>query len=291
MKDTFSKDHLPLIDRVVHGNCSPRDNWELARDMLMKDGHTHKSAIELALLRRGAMQGDAWSMCQLARECWKQQESITNDNGGAKSNLVAEAISWWVRACRQNDQGAIWDTGNYNILATINNYRTTDGEYADIEMKCALLTEYYLTDLGKSPWNSQTDSEKIERLHRLNNVCSSILGIPTPQLFFVHDLECRGAIVDGVATWRDKVEIRYPLLDNYERLIQVYFHEVGHIVVFFMWISSEEIAQRLRKIYGISPERATKWQETPPAGELPFSEKDPDTLSYGVYTAWAVLFA
>ena len=47
---------------------------------------------------------------------------------------------------------------------------------------------------------------------------------------------------------------------------------------------------KLKEIYGVTDERIASWHEGKMGYEVPTSEEDPDTLSYGVYTLWATFF-
>ncbi len=296
MRVVFSKSNLPLIERVVHEECTPRDNWTLMRTMIDNKSMTHQPAVELLVLERGAYRRDAWSMCQLARTRFYMANNIkgnTEPERAAAGALFAEAVSWWTKAARVSDKGACEDLKSYNLLPYIYSFKTGAGSYADIEMKCALLAEYTLTDLGLHPWHTQSEREKLDRYSILNERASEILNIKVPYLKFVSGLTLGGRIIDGCACYGDgTLSIRHELIDSYERLLQVFFHEIGHFVVFSMWNGAENAARENRSIYGITDEHAALWYDENYRHEgLPQTELDPDTLSYGVYTDWAVLFA
>ena len=81
-------------------------------------------------------------------------------------------------------------------------------------------------------------------------------------------------------------------MDDYERLIEVIFHEIGHIVCFALQVEkSKGESDKLKKKYGVSDERIDSWDQQIIGYEVVTSEEDPDTLSYGTYTNWAILFA
>ena len=96
-------------------------------------------------------------------------------------------------------------------------------------------------------------------------------------------------IVDGLAHWDYRISIRAELLNDYERLIEVLFHELGHQVVFEI-IRNNENSNMLKQIYGITDGRIASWNNQEMGYEVPTTEEDPDTLSYGVYTMWATFF-
>ena len=96
-------------------------------------------------------------------------------------------------------------------------------------------------------------------------------------------------IVDGLAHWDYRISIRQEILDDFERLIEVLFHELGHMVAFEI-IRNTENSNNLKEIYGITDERIASWNKQEMGYEVVTSEEDPDTLSYGVYTLWATFF-
>ena len=97
-------------------------------------------------------------------------------------------------------------------------------------------------------------------------------------------------MVDGLAGWDWKITVREELLSDFERLIEVLFHELGHIVTFEIRKRSEE-GEHLKGVFGISDERIRSWEQNEMGYEVVTAEEDPDTLSYGVYTLWAAFFA
>ena len=119
-------------------------------------------------------------------------------------------------------------------------------------------------------------------------VCQ-ILKIPQIKVEFTPNLTFNGMIVDGLAHWDCRISIRAELLNDYERLIEVLFHEFGHQVVFEITRNNEN-SNMLREIYGITDGRIASWNNQEMGYEVPTTEEDPDTLSYGVYTMWATFF-
>lgn len=287
MNIIFKKSNLPAIDKVIHHNASGNENWQLAANILMGNDFStnHESAV--MLLERGAYAGDVWSMCQLARELYY-----------SFSDRLAAALSWWHKAAAKKDAGALADLEllDKEIYEKIKNWCPKEmSDYAVIELRCALMTEYILTRIGRDCWNELPREERVSRVEQLFREASVILGVDETAVVFKPSLlfERNGVIeyADGMAHWEGFVEIKEQLLDSYERLIQVIFHEIGHIVVFSMWNSSDPRALRLRKIYGISEQRVNDWYRNADGICVPVIEEDPDTLSYGVYTTWGVYFA
>lgn len=280
MKNVFKKSHIPFLKRVLHGEGNGRDNWVIARTMQDEDGLGHQLSAEIMLLSRGANQGDAWSMCELARTYFNCCDDL----------FLPQALSLWKGAVLQNDKGAIYDVCNLPICERILSYKAYDeSEYKSIEMKCALLAEYYLTKLGACPWQDAALFERKCRCVNLINALCPILQIPEIQLDFDPDLTFDGMVVDGLALWDYKISIREAVLDDFERLIVVLFHELGHMVVFEI-MRNTELSSRLKEIYGITDERIESWNKKEMGYEVITSEEDPDTLSYGVYTLWATFF-
>ena len=66
-------------------------------------------------------------------------------------------------------------------------------------------------------------------------------------------------------------------------------HELGHIVTFEMMRGGAN-GKRLQELYGITDERMDSWRRNEQGYEVPTSEEDPDTLSYGVYLMWGTFF-
>ena len=280
MNIIFKKSSLPFLKGSLHDRKQGRNLWTLARMMQNEEGLQNQHPTELMLLQEGAYRGDVWSMCELARTCF--------EHGG--DLLLPQALSWWKKAIERGDEGARWDVQNRPILARIRAYRGMESEYANIEMRCAMLAEYFLTDLGCVFWNSLSPAEQIRRLQRLVQAACPILRIPSVTVEGVYGLSIHGVVADGVADPCGKLFLRGEMLAEYERLIEVIFHELGHFVTFAMWNPSPATAG-LQKLYGISDRRAEAWKTGAMGYEVPISEEDPDTLSYGVYTQWAILFA
>ncbi len=279
MKNVFKKSHIPFLKKVLHeGNG--RDNWVIARTMQDEDGLAHQLPAEIVLLSRGAFQGDAWSMCELARNYFNYCEDL----------FLPQALSLWKRAILKGDDGAKYDVCNLPIYERILSYKSYDeNKYKAIEMKCAMLAEYHLTKLGIYPWSNAVLADRKSRCINLINAACQVLQIPPIQLEFIHALAFDGMMVDGLAEWDCKISIREEILNDFERLIEVLFHELGHMVAFEI-IRSTEHSSRLKEIYEITDERVESWNKKEMGYEVITSEEDPDTLSYGVYTLWATFF-
>ena len=131
--------------------------------------------------------------------------------------------------------------------------------------------------------------EKGHRAERLVQAVCPVLRISTVKVEVVSDLQCQGSDADGTANPCGVLQLRAEMMDNYRRFIEVIFHELGHFATFAMWDESPASVQ-LRQAYGITSQRAEAWKTGAMGYEVPVSEEDPDTLSYGVYTQWAVLF-
>ena len=279
MKNIFKKSNIPFMKELLH-NGQVRDNWNLARIMQDQNGLQHQLPAEIALFSRGASQGDTWSMCEAARLYFNHCGDL----------FLPQALSLWKKAVLQNDNGAIYDVNNMPIVDRVLSYQSYDNnEYTAIEMKCALLTECYLTKLGLCPWENANAEERIKRCENLTYMVCQILKIPQIKVEFTPNLTFNGMIVDGLAHWDYRISIRAELLNDYERLIEVLFHELGHQVVFEITRNNEN-SNMLKQIYIITDERIASWHNQAMGYEVPTTEEDPDTLSYGVYTMWATFF-
>ena len=206
MKNIFKKSNIPFLKHVLHeGNG--RDNWNLARVMQDQNGLQHQLPAEIALLNRGAMQGDAWSMCELARTYFNHCGDL----------FLPQSLCLWKQAVLLNDNGAKYDVENMPIIDRILSYQSFDGdEYKAIEMKCALLAECYLTKFGLSPWNVANREERIKRCENLFIIVCHVMKIPQTKLEFIHDLTFDGMIVDGLAHWDYRISIREEILEDFE---------------------------------------------------------------------------
>jgi hypothetical protein len=243
-----------------------------------EDGLAHQISAELSLLSRAAGDGDVWAMCELAR-CYFH-------HGG--DLFLPEALRMWRLAALQGDHGATEDLQALPIHNRILSYHSA-GTYPDIEMKCALLTEWHLQHFGLSPWEKASREEQKERIIALLREASQVLEIPGTELSFVPHLSLNGMAVDGLAHWEGRISVREELLDDIERLIEVIFHELGHIVAFEIRRGGAR-GRMLQDLYGITDERVRSWEQNEMGDGLPTGEEDPDTLSYGVYTLWATFF-
>ena len=281
MKNIFDKSDIPLIDRVRDNMASPSDEWTLAVKMINRDGFCKQYASIAALLQRGAACGDPWCMTQLAREYFFH---------GDPAN-VPLALSYWSAAMRAGDDGAKKDLETLDISGAINGYKTDGGEYADMEMKCAMLTEKFLSGFGAVDFTTLPKADRIERSKSLVSAASEVLKLEKVDAAFIENLELDGCgIIDGLAVFAERrIEIDKRVLGDIPRLIQVIFHELGHFAVYAMWSDSES-SKELRKIYGITPERARTWYDGDMGRSVSVFEEDPDTLSYGVYAQWSALF-
>ncbi len=287
MKKIFSKKNLPLIKSVVHSYKNTSQTYELYYKMRVEDCISRQIPTEIMLLQRGAFAGNTTSMLELARvyyfECTKY--------------FLPHALSWWQRAIRLGYDGARDDVHTYGeqIVQKILCYQDMPSEYANIEMKCAMLAEWYLTELGQIDWSALTDEQRLQRCRILVEKVAPVLKIPTvsvestPGLSFLYDNGVYG-LADGLAHPEGYIELRQEMLCDYERLIEVIFHELGHFVCQRIQ-EGGEMANQMKLIYGISDERIEKWRTGALGNEMKASEEDPDTLSYGVYLNWAALFA
>lgn len=279
MKTVFKKSHLPYLKPVLHGG-EGRDNWNIVRTMQDRNGLAHQLPAEIALLSRGAQAGDAWSMCELARNYFEHCGDI----------FLPQALRLWKLAVLQDDAGAKWDIENRPIRERIHAYRSQDGDfYTEAEMKCAMLAEWHLTQFGTCPWEGQSDSEKIRHCEELVQEACGILRIPTVWIEFVPNMLFNGSIVDGLAHWDNHLSFRAELLPDIERMVEIIFHELGHIVAFEIMRENEN-SENMKRLYGITDERVRSWRKNAMGYEVPTSEEDPDTLSYGVYTLWGTFF-
>jgi hypothetical protein len=279
MKVVFKKSHLPFLKGTLHGGHG-RDFWNLTRTMQDENGLQHQLPAEITLLQKGADEGDVWAMCELPRTYFIHCGDM----------FLPLAFRFWKKAIAQGDQGAKWDIENRNIRERILAYKSFDGnKYKEIEMKCALLAELYLTNFGISPWETLDNATKKSRIEALVKEVCPVLQIPDTKVLFTPNLFFQERLVDALAHWDGKVEFREELLCDLERMIEIIFHELGHIVAFEIKKNPAR-AEKLKTMYGITNERIASWDRGDMGYEVSTFEEDPDTLSYGVYTLWATFF-
>lgn len=279
MKTIFKKSHLPFLKHVLHEGKG-REYWNLVRTMQDENGLQHQLPAELALLRRGADDGDAWSMCELARNYFHHCGDL----------FLPEALRLWKLAILQNDGGALYDVENLPIVSRILAYRSFDGKgYTALEMKCALLAEWHLTGLGRFPWETLSDGERKAKCEVLASAVCQLLGVAPVRMEYTPNLTFNGNTVDALAHWEGKITVREELLPDLERIVELLFHELGHIAAFEI-IKGTPVGHQLKELFGLSNARIASWGRNEMGYEVPTSEEDPDTLSYGVYTLWATFF-
>lgn len=292
MKNVFNKDDLPLVGRIASGDASPREHWRLACRMRDETGFRNQAPVKALLLQKGAFQGDPWSMCELARHYYC---SASTD-----SEALPLALSWWQKAAKLEDPGALRDLTKLEgeLKTAVAAYRIedgTNGEYENLELRCAMLTEWILTRLGRDQWNDLVFEEQLRRVQNLIDAAAAQLNIrPVKAVAKEKLLMADGREAGGLAYINDRrIGLRYCDFSNYHRLIQVIFHELGHFVVYSILrddAASGTAAEQMKR-FGITEERVDTWKRGDMGLHVPVGEEDPDTLSYGVYTCWMVLFA
>ena len=235
------------------------------------------------LLQRGANLGDLYSMCELARSYYFDSCSDV---------YLPLALSYWQKAAKNRDNGAMDDLERLDgyIYQRIKSYNDGGSEYENILTRCAMLTEYHLTNIGRTDWSRLDNFERMKRLQRLADEFCDMFGFYRTPIFCEYKLSFNGMIVDGLATPENTVIIREEILDDYERTIQILFHEVGHHLTFEMWRGTPR-GMKLREICNIDEARVKSWIDNAQGIEVTTTEEDPDTISYVVYTQWAVFFA
>lgn len=275
MNIIFKKSNLPFLNKFKEHTETPRDCWTLARFMQSEDGFCPQDASIFMLLQKGAFEGDPYSMCELGRYLY--------DHCG--NEFLPIALSWWHKAVRLKDGGAIWDVTNRHILERINRYNVKGG-YADIEMRCVMLTDLILLRLGADDWGELSSAERESRIRTLINVGAKQLFLPfTPPFRLETDYHLNGSLVDGTALDGGELVIRREVVTNFNRIIQIIFHELGHYVEF-----AAKNDPSLRARFGLSDERLAGWARGEMGLEVSKFEEDADTLSYGVFTHYIVLF-
>jgi len=296
MKIVFHKEDLPRLRRIADGSASPREYWQLACRMRDETGFRNQTSVKVLLLQKGAFQGDPWSMCELARYYYSRLRQFS---GQKDSESLPLALSWWQKAAKLGDPGAGQDLARLesSLDTAIRVHSSSEGknrEYEDLELRCAMLTEWILTRMGRDSWNALELEEKERRVQVLMDAAAEQLHIrPMKPKVQERLIMADGREAGGLAYINDrKIGLRRCDFNDCHRLIQVIFHELGHFVVYSILRDdgAETTAAEQMKRFGITEERVKAWKRGDQGIHAAVGEEDPDTLSYGVYTCWLVLF-
>ena len=283
MKNIFKKSDLPMIEKATHDCGAHDDQVNLYYKIRVQDGFVRHISTEVLLLERAALNGHSFATWELAQHYF-YDESVKN---------LPIALHWWKKAIigGNADAARLFNSNREYIIYLINNYKEGLSDYSDMELRLAMLAEIYLFELGSINWQAISDSERIERTRTLCYEAAQILdtpfnGInPVPGLTYTYP-DGRVTIADGLAHPERIISLRTEMLPDAERAVAVIFHELGHLVC-FKAMGDKSYAEK----WGLTPERIATWYKNITGYEVTTEEEDPDTLSYGVYTNWAILFA
>ena len=286
MKTIFKKSNLPLIDEAVHTASDAGKMYDLYYKLRCEEGLNRHIASEIVLLERAAALGNHGAICELARHYFF-------DYG---TDHIPYAMTWWRRANVLGVEPAVseYRERREKFVRRASEYSERFSYFANLLMRCAMLTEIHLFDLGLVDWSHLTNEERMERINTLSAAVAPLLMIDAPEMKAVANLtytekgEVRRA--QGLAHYEGWIDLDLDMLADRERTIAVIFHELGHLVCFRAMAGNED-ARRVMEAYGLTEARVNSWKHGEMGIEVPTSEEDPDTLSYGVYTNWAVLFA
>ncbi len=284
MNVIFDKRHLDKTFALIRGEIGGRGLWDLATDSDREKGLLRMPDIIDMLLSKGANE-DPWCACELGRRCFTKG-----------SNRLPLTLSLWKRAILSKDEGAIWDVRNRDILKRIYEYGTEEGRFADYSVKCAMLAEYTLTDLGLTDWNGLYLDERVARVQTLVDRMGLAVGFPTVRVVhevdpMVGEIHARGyAMFDGTYS----IVIADSVFYDYPDLITVIFHEYGHLLQYY--VSDYGSGNKVFELINVPQSRINTWFKGVfiPGYEGSVNsthEEDADTLSYNVLLAWATMFA
>lgn len=272
-----------MIDRAVHSASAHDDQVNLYYKIRVEDGFVRHISTEVILLERAALAGHGWAIWELAQHYY-YDDSV---------NSLPLALRWWKRANLLKNEAAIRIYRDYRheIISKIQKYSEGLSEYSDIELRIAMLAEIYLFELGTVDWSAMSDGERMEKVRAFTAAVEPILDIhvsyvrDVPGLTFTYS---DGRVVPALGLFHPDyhIDICREILYDKEKTLAVIVHELGHYVCHHASYDTE-----YAKIYGITKERVASWGRGDVHNGLTTSEEDPDTLSYGVYTNWAILFA
>lgn len=286
MKIPFNKGYLPIIDRAAMNRRDADAQYDMYLKLRMMDGFDRQISLEMLLLERGAHEGNVLSMCELARVYFYE---------GGKHTLPI-SMSWWQKAMKHGSEFARADFENNKdyILRRILTYSDMPTKFNNLVMRCALISEWCLTDMGRVDWATLDSASKKRRIYDLTARACELLSLPSVQVSIVPNLtftypDGNTVIARGVAHPSGRIDINEELLSDLPTLIAVLFHELGHHVCFTI-LGNPDLKRSFMETYGITDERIESWGRGDMGIEVPTSEEDPDTLSYNVYTYWSLLF-
>ena len=284
MKHRFNKEELPFLDETFKGDKARNYFW-LARKIEEGKHFTPNQELALYCYEEGAHAGDDWCMHAL-------YERLLHD-----PKRFPEALSWLYKCIRLGNQGVLDDMykdWSY-IYDRCMNYSLPENEpYANIEIRSAMLTCMLLLCFGRDKWETLDLKTKKERAQDLTNNLCKILMIDNVTLS-IEDYfkDWKGnPYADGLAyTGSHLIKIKTSSFLNYERFVVVLFHELGHHVIYAMMNTPEAKQSELFALYGLSKDRILKWKQDEKGYAITLSEEDPDTLSYGVWMTYRLLFS
>ena len=284
MKNRFNKDELIFLEKFSSKFASARDYYWLGRKQEEQKYYSyHTNRISFAL-QQSAYSGDEWGMNELGLLLLNEKDRLP------------EALSWIYQSAIKGNEAAkklIYDKWS-EVYSKVMTYSIKDNsEYANLEVKSAMLTAMLLIHLGLDDWNSLKEEDKIYRVSDLVNNLTKIYGIPDIKVEFLPELlynngqnKAQGLAYPGAYL----VQIESGLLYQYERLIQVIFHEVGHHIVYTMMNNLYPRQNELFNRFGLTKERIEKWQNNEIGYAITLNEEDPDTISYGVWWTYYLYF-
>ena len=283
MKHRFNKEELLFLDETFK-NDNPRNYFWLARKIEEGKHFTPNRELAIMAYEKGAYMGDDWCMHAL-------YERLLHD-----PRRFPEALSWLYKSIKLGNQGIINDMlkdWSY-IYETCMNYSLPENEpYANIELRCALLTCMLLLCFGRDKWEEiDLETKKHRTQDLVNNVCKILMIDPISLSIEDYFKDWKGTpYADGLAyCGANKIAIKTSSFLNFNRFIVVLFHELGHHVIHAMIHSSETKRTELLKIYGLDEDHIQKWIQNEKGYAITLTEEDPDTLSYGVWMTYRLLF-
>lgn len=284
MKNRFNKDELIFLEKFSSKFASARDYYWLARKQKEEKYYSyHTNRISFAL-QQSAYSGDEWGMYELGSLLLNEKDRLP------------EALSWIYQSAIKGNEAAkklIYDKWA-EIYSKVMTYSIKDNsEYANLEVKSAMLTAMLLIHLGLDDWNSLKEEDKIYRVSDLVNNLTRIYDIPNIKVEFKKEVtynngqsRAQGLAYPNIYL----IQIDSSVLLNYERLIQVIFHEVGHEIVFTMRNNSYPKQNELLARFGLTRDRLKQWQNDEIGYAITLNEEDPDTISYGVWWTYYLYF-
>ena len=283
MKHRFNKEELPFLDETFK-NEKPRNYFWLARKIEEGKHFTPNRELAIFAYEKGANMGDDWCMHALFLR-------LLHD-----PRRFPEALSWLYKCIKAGNPTVahdLYDNWSF-IYDRCMNFSLPENEpYANIELRCSLLACMLLLHFGNDNWEDiDLNNKKFRAQDLVDNLCKVLKIDPITLSVEDYFKDWKGTpYADGLTyAGSHKIAIKTSSFLRYDRFVVVLFHELGHHVIHAMMHSPEPKRTELLNLYGLTEDHIEKWKQNEKGYAVTLTEEDPDTLSYGVWMTYRLLF-